>query len=266
MGATSHKRWGKARVLDVCEVAQHVRQVVLEPERMEAPAPPGQPHRHRRLRQRPGRRAVVLGGRDRAPYGNEIILGVQLARQSRGGSAFMHAAAPRAGGVDHPAAAELPAQLRPARLRARRRRHRHHRAGRDGQGAQGPRCGLPVRLRRPLARPDGVRRRAGRRARRPDGPAHRRRGQPARRRRARRRRARRRGAVRLRPDPDARRDQGGVGADRAAARGPAVRDLRQQRPVRPRGVPGAHPAARAGDARCRTTCPCSRRWRPAART
>ena len=41
MAATTSKRWGKARVLDVCEVAQHVRQVVLEPERLEAPAPPG---------------------------------------------------------------------------------------------------------------------------------------------------------------------------------------------------------------------------------
>ncbi len=41
MGATSHKRWGRARVVDVCEVAQHVRQVVLAPERTDAPAPPG---------------------------------------------------------------------------------------------------------------------------------------------------------------------------------------------------------------------------------
>ncbi len=28
-------------MVDVCEVAQHVRQVVLAPERMDAPAPPG---------------------------------------------------------------------------------------------------------------------------------------------------------------------------------------------------------------------------------
>src|ERR671921_1402113 len=90
MGATSHKRWGRARVVDVCEVAQHVRQVVLAPERMEAPAPPGS---HIDI-------GVYVNGRadvrsysvvGSGPYGNEIILGVQLARQSRGGSAFMHA-------------------------------------------------------------------------------------------------------------------------------------------------------------------------------
>src|SRR3954452_18893653 len=90
MGATSHKRWGRARVVDVCEVAQHVRQVVLEPDRMEAPAPPGS---HIDI-------GVYVNGRadvrsysvvGSGAYSTEIILGVQLARQSRGGSAFMHA-------------------------------------------------------------------------------------------------------------------------------------------------------------------------------
>src|SRR4051812_28472179 len=90
MGATTHKRWRKARVLDVCEVAQHVRQVVLEPEQLEAPAPPG---RHIDIG------VYVNGPADvrsysvvgMGAYGSELILGVQLARQSRGGSAFMHA-------------------------------------------------------------------------------------------------------------------------------------------------------------------------------
>jgi ferredoxin-NADP reductase len=90
MGATTHKRWGKARVLDVCEVAQHVRQVVLEPERLEAPAAPGS---HIDI-------GVYVNGRadirsysvvGMGAYGTELILGVQLARQSRGGSAYMHA-------------------------------------------------------------------------------------------------------------------------------------------------------------------------------
>jgi ferredoxin-NADP reductase len=90
VGATSHKRWGKARVLDVCEVAQHVRQVVLEPETLEAPAPPGS---HIDI-------GVYVNGRadirsysvvGMGAYGTELILGVQLARQSRGGSAYMHA-------------------------------------------------------------------------------------------------------------------------------------------------------------------------------
>jgi ferredoxin-NADP reductase len=89
MGATSHKRWGPARVLDVREVAQHVRQIVLEPERLEAPAPPGS---HIDI-------GVYVNGRADVrsysvvgcgAYGSEIILGVQLARQSRGGSAYMH--------------------------------------------------------------------------------------------------------------------------------------------------------------------------------
>jgi ferredoxin-NADP reductase len=89
MGATSHKRWGPARVLNVCEVAQHVRQVVLEPERLDAPAPPGS---HVDI-------GVFVNGRadvrsysvvGSGAYGSEIIVGVQLARQSRGGSAYMH--------------------------------------------------------------------------------------------------------------------------------------------------------------------------------
>src|SRR4051794_31426037 len=90
MGATTHKRWRKARVLDVCEVAQYVRQVVLEPEQLEHPAPPGS---HIDI-------GVYVNGRadvrsysvvGMGAYGSEIILGVQLARQSRGGSAYMHA-------------------------------------------------------------------------------------------------------------------------------------------------------------------------------
>ncbi len=89
MGATTSKRWGRARVLDVCEVAQHVRQVVLEPERLEAPAPPGS---HIDI-------GVYVNGRadvrsysvvGMGAYGSELILGVQLARQSRGGSVYMH--------------------------------------------------------------------------------------------------------------------------------------------------------------------------------
>ena len=76
-------------MVDVREVARHVRQVVLAPEQMEVPAPPGS---HIDI-------GVYVNGRadvrsysvvGSGPYGNEIILGVQLARQSRGGSAFIH--------------------------------------------------------------------------------------------------------------------------------------------------------------------------------
>src|SRR3954453_5198809 len=90
MGATTHKRWRKARVLDVCEVAQYVRQVVLEPEHLDHPAPPGS---HIDIggyvNGRADVRSYSVGGM--GAYGSEIILGVQLARQSRGGSAYMHA-------------------------------------------------------------------------------------------------------------------------------------------------------------------------------
>jgi ferredoxin-NADP reductase len=89
VAATSHKRWRRARVLDVCDVARQVKQVVLEPEHLEAPAPPGS---HIDIGVYVNGRADVrsysvvgMGG-----YGTELILGVQLARRSRGGSAFMH--------------------------------------------------------------------------------------------------------------------------------------------------------------------------------
>ena len=89
MGATTHKHWRRARVLDVCEVAQYVRQVVLEPEFLEAPAPPGS---HVDI-------GVYVNGRadvrsysvvGMGAYASDFILGVQLARQSRGGSAYIH--------------------------------------------------------------------------------------------------------------------------------------------------------------------------------
>ena len=89
MAATSAKRWRRARVIDVREVAQHVRRIVLEPERLEAPAPPGS---HIDI-------GVYVNGRadvrsysvvGMSGYGTELVLGVQLARQSRGGSAYMH--------------------------------------------------------------------------------------------------------------------------------------------------------------------------------
>ena len=76
-------------MIDVREVAQHVRRIVLEPERLEAPAPPGS---HIDI-------GVYVNGRadvrsysvvGMSGYGTELVLGVQLARQSRGGSAYMH--------------------------------------------------------------------------------------------------------------------------------------------------------------------------------
>jgi vanillate O-demethylase ferredoxin subunit len=89
MAATSHRRWGKATVVDATEVAQGIRRIVLEPTQLGAPAPPGS---HIDVG------VYVNGGSDirsysvvgMGPYGDALILGVQLARQSRGGSAYMH--------------------------------------------------------------------------------------------------------------------------------------------------------------------------------
>jgi ferredoxin-NADP reductase len=76
-------------VVDTTEAAEHIRLIVLEPERIGAPAPPGS---HLDVE------VYVNGGRDirsysvvgMGPYGDAYLLGVQLARQSRGGSAYMH--------------------------------------------------------------------------------------------------------------------------------------------------------------------------------
>src|SRR3954462_2904517 len=90
MGATSHKRWGKARVLDVCEVAQHVRQVVLEPELLEAPAPPGSHiDTGAYVNGRADIRSYSVVGM--GAYGSELMVRVELTRQAGGGSAYMHA-------------------------------------------------------------------------------------------------------------------------------------------------------------------------------
>lgn len=93
MGATTHKRWGPATVVEVGEAAQHVRRIVLAPERLDEPAPPGS---HIDI-------GVYIGGRadvrsysvvGSGEHGTQIVLGVQLARDSRGGSEFMHALRP----------------------------------------------------------------------------------------------------------------------------------------------------------------------------
>jgi vanillate O-demethylase ferredoxin subunit len=90
MGATSHRRWCTATVVDAAPAADGIRRIVLEPEGGAPPAPPGS---HLDVG------VYVNGGADVrsysvvgvGPYGNAYVLGVQLARQSRGGSAYMHA-------------------------------------------------------------------------------------------------------------------------------------------------------------------------------
>jgi len=89
MGATTHRRWTTATVVDTTPVADGIRRIVLEPASAGPPAPPGS---HLDVG------VYVNGGADlrsysvvgMGPYGNTYVLGVQLARQSRGGSAYMH--------------------------------------------------------------------------------------------------------------------------------------------------------------------------------
>jgi ferredoxin-NADP reductase len=89
MGATSHKRWGKAAVLDTAEIVPGIRRIVLEAAEPGHAAPPGS---HLDVG------VYVNGGPDvrsysvvgMGEYGSSYVLGVQLARQSRGGSAYMH--------------------------------------------------------------------------------------------------------------------------------------------------------------------------------
>src|ERR1700709_1822740 len=89
MGATSHKRWRTATVLEAREAAQHVKRIVLEPEQLEEPAPPGS---HIDIEVYANGRADVRSYSvvGMGAYGSELILGVQLARQRRGGSGDRH--------------------------------------------------------------------------------------------------------------------------------------------------------------------------------
>ena len=76
-------------MLDTSEAAEGIRRIVLEPAEPGPAAPPGS---HVDV-------GVYVNGRSdvrsysvvgRGAYGTELVLGVQLARQSRGGSAYLH--------------------------------------------------------------------------------------------------------------------------------------------------------------------------------
>ena len=263
MGATSHKRWGRARVVDACEVAQHVRQVVLAPERTDVPAPPGS---HIDI-------GVYVNGRadvrsysvvGSGAYGNEIILGVQLAPQSRGGSAFIHQLRRgqevqitqplqnfplnygrpgyvlAAGGIGITALVAMGKALK-----ARGADYRFVYGARSRQlmafvdelvAEHGDRMDLRI------DDEGGCSTSTSLVASVPTA-----------------------GSLRVRARPDARRDQGGVGADGPAAVGAAVRDLRASGRFAPEAFRVRIPrlgleTTVSGDVRC------SRRWRPAART
>jgi vanillate O-demethylase ferredoxin subunit len=93
MGATSSKQWRRATVVSADPVAATVRRVVLEAEHLEAPAPPGS---HIDIG------VYIRGKADVRSYsvvgmgdtGCQVVLGVQLAPRSRGGSQFIHSLTP----------------------------------------------------------------------------------------------------------------------------------------------------------------------------
>ncbi|QNK80761.1 PDR/VanB family oxidoreductase [Nakamurella sp. PAMC28650] len=93
MAAAHHQVWTGAQVVEVDVIAQRVRRIVLSPDRMQTPAAPGS---HVDI-------AVEVHGRsevrsysvvDCGPRRNQIVIGVQLAEPTRGGSASLHGMRP----------------------------------------------------------------------------------------------------------------------------------------------------------------------------
>jgi hypothetical protein len=89
MAASSARRWMKGTVIEAEDAAEGIRRIVIRPERPGQPAPPGS-HIDIGVRIRglsDVRSYSVVGMGD---DGESLVLGVQLARESRGGSAYMH--------------------------------------------------------------------------------------------------------------------------------------------------------------------------------
>lgn len=89
MAASSARRWTKGTVIEVEDVAESVRKIVIRPETPGQQAPPGS-HLDVGVRIRglsDVRSYSVVGMAD---DGESYVLGIQLARESRGGSAYMH--------------------------------------------------------------------------------------------------------------------------------------------------------------------------------
>lgn len=93
MASSGPRTWGRATVVESVPVADDVRRIVLEPE---VPGPAAPPGSHVDVR-------VYVDGRSdvrsysvvgTAERGTELVLGVQLAPQSRGGSAYLHSLQP----------------------------------------------------------------------------------------------------------------------------------------------------------------------------
>ena len=90
MSASTSRRWTKATVVDASDVAESIRRIVLRPDTPGPAAPPGS---HIdvgvRIRGLSDVRSYSVVGM--AEDGQSFVLGVQLARESKGGSAYMHA-------------------------------------------------------------------------------------------------------------------------------------------------------------------------------
>ncbi len=89
MGASSARRWTKGTVIEADQAAELVRRIVIKPETASQQAPPGS---HLdigvRIRGLSDVRSYSIVGMHED--GESYVLGVQLARESRGGSAYMH--------------------------------------------------------------------------------------------------------------------------------------------------------------------------------
>src|ERR1700712_3891631 len=95
MPASSSRRWPGAVVVEATDAAQGIRRLVIRPDQPGPIAPPGSHidagvHVHGI---RDARSYSVVG---RAEHGHSLVIGVQLARESRGGSAYMHSLRPGA--------------------------------------------------------------------------------------------------------------------------------------------------------------------------
>jgi ferredoxin-NADP reductase len=95
MPASSSRRWTGAVVVEATDAAQGIRRLVIRPDQPGPIAPPGSHvdvgvHVHGLS---DVRSYSVVG---MAENGHSLVIGVQLARQSRGGSAYMHSLRPGA--------------------------------------------------------------------------------------------------------------------------------------------------------------------------
>ncbi len=260
MAATHADVWQRATVVENVALTDSIRRIVFEPAMPIAGAARRASRRARADRWADGS-ALVLDRRGvgrRATHRAQRVRVTALARRRR-----CHACAlGRRRARGDPTAARLPAAHRRCALRAARRRHRHHGRARHGAGAAADRRRLHAGVCGSQPRGDGVRRLPRRRARRAPAGARRRRGELARGWGAGCIHWPRNRAVHVRSDPTDGCRAPRLDRTRTGCHRPALRDVRQQRLARRRGVHGAHPATRHRDVESDRGSRCSRHSSP----